>query len=371
MIDDDRQQLENEVTRYLRASTRGGVHASTSRRSPTGLLGTERLDVALIEQVIDTQSPKNVDHFVNELYKHRVDISALEPAALLKLRAMLLLGLGEAQHLTSDERRDAFARTYRKYRASGTVAAQGVSQFRERYSEVRRAEREDLIARIARLVTKELSDTRPSAPPARNTLPWEFEIAEGRDEYIYPARAEGNELTVIRSRTVRSTTPALAEYRQTYTDRSPGGALPHIQNIGQGNLRMENLRPYEEDGTPGYRYDVVITFPPVPHGKTVDIAWILTHRFTAENQWKPGHKRFARLTPVTAVDKFMIGVRFTEPETPTEIWRLDNISPQNALEPSSRGAPIDIIQGRAEAAWENLVLGRTCGIVWHWPDQVK
>jgi hypothetical protein len=261
----------------------------------------------------------------------------------------------------------ALARTYRVYVPSGGKPLEGIHQFRDSYQKVRRVEREEVLATVASIIVEQLKSPEVPIATVGSKAPWTYEIVEAQDEYVYPARAEGQTRTVIRRRTIRPTVPALTEFRQTYTDRTPGGAMPEVQNFGQGQLTIENLRDYEENGVPGYRYDIVVTFPPLPHGEPLEVAWLLTHRLTHHDQWRPGAVHHVQLSPAVPVGKLSISVRFSSPEVPKEIWRFDNVSPQNVLQAHARGESLIPNHERVQATWVGITLGRACGIVWYWP----
>ncbi|WP_336855950.1 hypothetical protein [Sinomonas albida] len=368
---DDEGRLKARIIDFLGGGTRNGLHGTNGLKQAVDLDNGHLLDTQFIEDAVGAQSRKDISSYVRELYQRRVAALSLDPSELLKLQATLLLGLGEARYLTSEERRLALARTYRVYVPPGMKSPEGIHQFRDSFREIRRAERDDLIKRIADVVAEMLH--KPQAPLATvgTKTPWEYEILEAQDDYIYPAKAEGQTRTVLRKRTIRSVVSALTKFRQTYTDRTLGGAMPDVQNVGQGQLTIENLRPSEENGVPGYRYDVVITFPPLQReAAPIEIAWLLTHRLTAEDQWHPGASHFVRLTPSVPIGKLSISVRFSAPEIPTDIWRIDNVPPQNALRTGVRGEALTPRNDRVAAEWNEITLGRTCGIVWQWPQHI-
>lgn len=367
---DNENQLKARIIDFLGASTRNGLHVSNRPKTAVDLGNGRLLDIQFIEGAVSAQSRKDISSYVLELYQGRVATLALEPSELLKLRATLLLGLGEARYLTSDERRLALARTYRVYVPPGRKPPEGIHQFRDSYRDVRRVEREDVLAGVAGIVVEMLESPQFPVATVSSKTPWTYEIVDAQDDYVYPASAEGQIRTVIRRRTIRSTVPALTEFRQTYTDRTPGGAMPEVQNVGQGQLTIENLRAYHENGVPGYRYDIVITFPPLQRGVPLEVAWLLTHRLTDQDQWRPGAVHHVQLTPVVPIGKLSIGVRFSPPEVPEEIWRIDNVPPQNIRQAHARGKNLAPSHDRVQAKWEDVTLGHACGIVWHWPKHI-
>lgn len=367
---DNEKRLKAQIIEFLGASTRNGLHGTNGQKTAVDLGNGHLLDIQFIENAVSAQSRKDISSYVLELYQGRVATLALEPSELLKLRATLLLGLGEARYLTSDERRVALARTYRVYVPPGRKSPEGIHQFRDSYRDVRRVEREDLLAGVAGIVLEILESPQTPVATVGPKTPWTYEILEAQDDYVYPGSAEGQIRTVVRRRTIRSTVPALTEFRQTYTDRTPGGAMPEVQNVGQGQLTIENLRAYDENGVIGYRYDVVISFPPLQRGKPVEVAWLLTHRLIAEDWSRPGALHHVRLTPSVPIGKLSISVRFSAPEVPEQIWRLDNVPPPNVLQSGARGEALTPSHGRVEASWEDITLGRACGIVWYWPKHI-
>lgn len=368
---DNEKQLKARIIEFLGASTRNGLHGTTRQKTAVDLGNGHLLDIQFIEDAVSAQSRKDISSYVLDLYQGRVATLALEPSELLKLRATLLLGLGEARYLTSDERRVALARTYRVYVRSGEKRLEGIHQFRDSYQKMRRVEREEVLAAVASIIVERLKSPEVSIATVGLKAPWTYEIVEAQDEYVYPARAEGQIRTVIRRRTIRPTVPALTEFRQTYTDRTPGGTMPEVQNVGQGQLTIENLRDYEENGVPGYRYDIVVTFPPLPRGEPLEVAWLLTHRLTHRDQWRPSSVHRVHLTPAVPIGKLSISVRFSPPEIPEEIWRIDNVPPQNVLQAQARGEALTPSHNRVQAKWEDITLGRTCGIVWYWPRHLN
>lgn len=366
----DEDDLRARIIEFLGASTRNGLYRTNGLVKVVDLGNGRRLDSKGVEDAINARSQKDISPYVLTLCNGRAATLALGSSDLLKLRATLLLGLGEARFLTSDERRMAFARTYRVYIPAGRKALEGIDQFRDRYQDVRRVEREEVIATVADIILEWLKIQQPSVDIVGSKAPWTYEIVDAQDDYLYPASVEGQVRTVIRRRTIRSIAPAITEFRQTYSDRVPGGSMPEARNVGQGQLTIQNLRPYEENGAPGYRYDIVISFPPLQRGKTLEIGWLLTHQLTKRDQWGPGIIHRVQLTPAVPIGKLSISVRFSPPLVPSNIWRVDNVAPQNIIQVEARGEALTPTQDRVQAVWEGVTLGRACGIVWNWPENL-
>lgn len=363
-------EVEAEIRRLLARATRHGIYTSASTRAGLPLPSIQsdfRLSLEMVDQVVQDSTPVDVSNLVRTLYVRRVDDLGLDPVAILKLRAIYLLGLDEARYLTGEERRLGLARTYRFSPQSGENAFGREAQYRNRSTDVYRAERDALLDQIANLLVASL--TAPEATvvdelPARtkdSARP--YRILEYEDQHVVPAHSD-HRRWVMRRRRIEALRDGVTEFRQQYTVVSSLGATPIPKHVGVGQMLMERARPHAENDELGFRYDLVFTFPPLQRGQTRVLQWTVELGRDANRSGGSGVNT-AQVIPSVEIGYAIIGVRFESSLEPASCWRFDDIAAGDGkLEHLATEVPIE--DGYVCAEWPNPALGRASGLGWRW-----
>lgn len=368
----DRPAIADAIRNQLGQATRQGLFvAKASRRGLAVDIDGRPVTVSpdSVSQIIEDLAAVDVSAYTRQLRVGPLSQINLDPVALLKLRATLLLGTGEARWLSPDERRAALSRTFPRPR-SALRPSESRETFLAGYHELPRVERERLLTDISEVIAAELVATtvvksnsaRDAAPPRREGT---VRILEYDDAHVWPS-VPGQPTIVTRRRTIRSLVDGLTEYRQSYSVNSASGATPRPWIVGIGELAVENLRSFEEDGMRGYRYDLVFTFPPLNAQEdrvlqwTVEVAPDEEAPDASEGLWVFG------LAPHDPVDRAHISVRFSTARQPREAWRVDNVVPANVRLESSRADRLQPVDGFVEAEWQEVPRGLACALVCIW-----
>ncbi|MDQ1175018.1 hypothetical protein QE430_003325 [Microbacterium testaceum] len=259
-------EKKSNVEKLARAITQAGRHGlkRSSSFDPGVELAVEASTVlvtaAIVEQAISDLSPEPLQEQVRTLLRSRSEsVQDLKPASLLKLRAILYLGLGEAQYVHSGERRESLVRTYTAYVPVGKPAPRGVEAFRVGKNNLSRAEREDLARLIAETVLDKLSklqvsedanfDSRFETTPHANDGD-AFAIVKYVDQHVYPARGEGT-MVVRRTRKLRALRDGVDSFTAHYATLSRTGPEWHPRITGFGDLTVSNVRKQAVDERTG------------------------------------------------------------------------------------------------------------------------
>ncbi|MBM7502933.1 hypothetical protein ACFPER_05600 [Agromyces aurantiacus] len=369
MTDDATQE---ELRRLLGRSTRHGMYTSLATRAGLPLPSVRsgfRLSVDSVEQVVQDTTPTDVSRWINALYVKRVEDLPLDAADLFKLRVLLLFGLGQARYLKAEERRLALARTYRISALSGENPSLGAHQFRNRASDVFRAERDQLIGETARLVSSSIvqvtpNEARKTSPSAAIMASNDYRIVDYDDQHIYPASG-AHERSVIRRRTIKALRDGVNQFRAQYTLTSVRGVIPRPRIVGIGQLTIEHARPHEENGQSGERYDLVINFPPLKKDQTRVLQWVVEREQQPTRAGGSGIQ-VAGVTPAVAIDHATISMRFESSVLPARCWRFDSVEPGDASLEELGSGELRMQSGYVSAEWDQPLTGRASGIAWRW-----
>lgn len=364
--------VESEIRRLLGQATRHGIYTSTATRRGLSLPSVRpdfQLAPEAVDQVVQDSTATDVTRWINVLYVKRADALPPETRDIFKLRAMLLLGLGQARYLTSDERRLALARTYRKNVAPGQDPPSGANQFRNQVTTFYRAERDQLLDAIATLVAGSIADVGASDTHARNLAGFrapaiDYRVVDYDDQHFYPASG-AHHRSVIRRRTIIALRDGVSQYRSQFTVTSVRGVSPVPKIVGIGQLTVEHDRPHEENGQAGRRYDLVIDFPPLAKGQTRLLQWIVDREQQPTRAGGVGVQS-VNVIPTVEIEHATISVQFEPPVAPSRCWQFDSIEPGDVAIEERASRELELRSGAIQGEWDHPRLGRATGISWRW-----
>lgn len=372
----DDEKLTNDIVDLLGTATKHGIYlAKTTKRGltlrPFG--APFELHLQALEQIVQAISSVDVSTYITRLLQARLAHLDLDPAALLKLRATLALGLASARYADPQDRRLALARTYREYVPPGRTPPAGAERYRDAYSRLRRVERDQLLRDIAVSVSEHLTQVELSEPRGVNPTV-EAEVTNGKDDYrivsftdrhVFP-EPPSRRMIVYRTREIKALRNGVTQFRQQYSLFTSSGARPHPKIIGIGAMEVHGVRGEVQNELPGYRYDLIINFPPLAKDRTYLLTWMVESDAAPRDLGVGDGVYTIDLVPRAQIEHAEISARFAAGLQPTEVWRLDDVVAGDARLPDAATAALSLDNGYVEAAWQHPRPGRASGIAWRW-----
>lgn len=366
-----RTEPEETIYRALAGATRGGLHsASSTERGVLVEIDGREIPVApgLIEQIVADTSPVDVAGHIAALRQQRMDELGLDVASTGKLRYMLALGLGPARLLNTADRQLALSRTY--YRQSRLRVLEGSQRYLDRYKDLPRGEREALLDTLAKTIVAEFKRPMYVDPPSSTISADEgFITVDYLDQHVIPTRP-GRRRTVTRTRKIRANRNGVTEFRRSYfiTQTRSADPLPYL--LGAGGFSVENKRPHSESGgLEGYKYDIVIVFPPMKPGDERTLQWTVDVHQADLAQERRGTQTIS-LTSIAPIEHASISVRLDPAPAGIEFHRIDGCNPHDVDLVDQAAAAVVVIDGYGQAEWDQVQPGLTYGLRWRWPQEV-